>query len=213
MRKRFILGTLLTMTAGLATQAAEAEINWDHARKYHVELTKKGNEVSFSNTPIKSRIKIWYATAPWTPDYGEGISFEVMGDGSKYYASVFLGYNKWVHEGYEAIFPLDSKNWKKVTIPFRHFVRNDKPWGVRKPMNAGTIHLDPSKVNYLAFGRGFQFHKYYPEKSSFKIRHLSVVKKIPARQIKKFSRGLSRTKTFLRSGKKLKNSSARRLNH
>ena len=192
--------TIFIIVSSIFSTLQATEINWEKARLHKTKFSvNKDKSLSFSLSNPKG--KDWYATFPWK--IGEtnaaGISFEVKGDGSKYYASILLGYNKWMHEGYEAVFPLSFLKWQKITIPFDDFIQNDKPWSVKKAMTPSTVTLDPAKINYIAFGRGFQFYKFYPPKISFEIRNISLVKKAA-----EFSTGLSKTHSILKSKKPLK---------
>jgi len=191
----------------LACISQAGEINWKRAKPHNAEFAVKNKNIKFSMIPGKGKkgTKVWYVAAPWKLGKSDanGISFEIKGNGSKNYASVFLGYMKYITNGYGAAFPLDSKQWKKVSIRFDDFVQNDKPWGVRGKMNINTLKLDPAKVNYLAFGRGNHFHKFYPKTCSFEIRDIKLEKNISKKEVKQFSKGLTRTNSLLKNNKPL----------
>lgn len=139
-------------------------------------------------------------------DKAEGLSFEVRGYGSAAYASIMLGYakNRDVTLGYEAIFPLDSKEWKKVTLRWNDFVQNYLAWDPKNADDDTAPLIDPAKIALIGFGLGHYFHKHYPAHASFQIRKISLVDRIPERNPDCFSRGWSRTKAVLSQKQKLR---------
>ena len=133
-----------------------------------------------------------------------GISFEVRGDGSDAYASIMLGYldNCNVMLGYEAIFPLDSMEWKNVTLKWEAFVQNYLPWDAKSPQDLSAPLLEPARIASIGFGLGHYFHKHYPAHTAFQIRNISLVHQIFEDKAASFSEKWSHTRTVL--GKKRK---------
>jgi lysophospholipase L1-like esterase len=129
----------------------------------------------------------------------DGISFEVRGDGSDAYASVLLAYGETddVALGYEAIFPLASKDWKKVILRWNSFVQNYLPWEPRSIQDNSTTFLDPKKVGRIGFGLGHYFHNHYPRHVTFQIRNISPADRMAAGERTTFSVGWSHLKTLL----------------
>lgn len=105
------------------------------------------------------------------------LSFEVLGDGSDFYASVFLGESKSLLTAHEAIFSLKSTTWQKVEIPLSDFIYNIKPWNAKK-MDASSLNVSKEKTKFIGFGMGFMFHKYYHPNYSFKIRKVQFINKV-----------------------------------
>lgn len=103
----------------------------------------------FCMTPIRG-------TAEW--DRAAGISFWVKGDGSKRFGGLQLIWNEDYAARYDAMFPLDSTEWRKVVLAWRDFVPV-LPSPNSKPLDpaAGSA---PSKVSALWFGKWFYWRDF-----------------------------------------------------
>jgi lysophospholipase L1-like esterase len=149
-------------------------------------------------------------TAPFQMPAGsaaQGISFEVRGDGSGTYASVLLGDagNPDAGAGYEAIFPLASRDWHKVTLPWSAFTENYLPWDKKLAQDETTLTLDPSKIGSIGFGWGNYFTNFYPTHASFDIRNVALAGEAAAPAPPgTFSEGWSHTQSLLGHGQTLK---------
>ena len=105
---------------------------------------------------------------------GNAVSFEFKGDGSDFFASVFLGESKSLVDAHEAIFPLSSTKWQKRVITFEQFARNAKPWNKPK-MTLENIHPIITSLRYVGFGRGFKYHRFNHPDYSFEIRNFKFI--------------------------------------
>jgi lysophospholipase L1-like esterase len=153
--------------------------------------------------------KVIFASTPFhvpPGSHAQGISFEYCGDGSSNYASVVLGNIAWDPSyGYEALFPLDSTAWKKITLGWNSFVQSYLPWDTKAAKDNGGPALDPSAVAFLSFGWGQYFNRYLPTHASFQVRNVQLVDHVdqPAPPAT-FSPGWSHTLSLLGSGKPIK---------
>ena len=107
-------------------------------------------------------------------------------------------------EGYEAIFPLDSSEWKTITLRWDVFVQNYLPWSTKLPRNDTTSVIDPNKIALIGFGFGRYLHHFYPAQASFQIRNIRLQEKIPVVRPKAFTQGWSHTKSLLAQKKPIK---------
>ncbi len=206
--KKILLAALCCAGTAALTQAATEKINWSKPKvrliKFSTEGTWPDQVLKFDLLPkVKNHTWSSYIVAPWTPKIKDatGISFEVKGDGSKYFATVFLAYTSNVFNGYEASFPLSSKGWEKVYIPFSKFIQNDLPWAVKRKVTVETLTLDPGKIKAIGFGRGSQFHKFYPKQCKFEIRNIALAKVAAPKSPAGFSKGLDRTIALIKAKK------------
>lgn len=86
-----------------------------------------------------------------TPDWdaADGISFWVKGDGSDSWAGLhFIDANDWGYR-YEYWFPIDSTEWKKITVPW-HDLIPERPSAPLIDPEGGYM---PSRLGRLYFGR------------------------------------------------------------
>ncbi len=136
----------------------------------------------------------------------DGISFEVRGDGSTSYASIFFasGSNRDVGLGYEAIFPLDSKDWKTVTLRWDSFVQSYIPWDPKVVDNDSSPQIDPSQLRLIGFGFGRYMFKFYPKQAHFQIRNVQLAAHLPKPEVPAFSKGWSHTDSLLGTGQTIK---------
>jgi len=86
-------------------------------------------------------------TAEW--DHAAGFSFWLKGDGSKHFGSIQFIWNEDYAARYDVAFPLDSTEWRKISIAWRDLV----------PVLPGAKFLDPkggpapSKLGGMWFGK------------------------------------------------------------
>jgi len=147
-----------------------------------------------------------YVAAPWQcpADAGDGISFEVKGDGSTYYASFFLSYQPNVSMGYEAIFPLASTEWHKVTLRWDELVQNHLPFDAKiVGLDTGLV-LEPSRITTIGFGTGATLHEYRPQQYALEVRSIRIEAHIPVHQVASYSKGLARTVALIKAKQPLK---------
>ena len=84
---------------------------------------KVGKAVKFSfDAGCKSQFCITNIRA--TPDWdkAEGFSFWLKGDGSKHFGAIQLIWNEDYGARYDVAFPLDSTEWRKITVAWRDLV-------------------------------------------------------------------------------------------
>lgn len=102
---------------------------------------------------VTSRIR---GTPEW--DSAAGFSFWVKGDGSNHWGGLEFIWNDDYALRYDYCFPIDSTDWKKITVAWRDLVPN-----LPKP---GSIGIDPkngnapSKFSTLWFGKFFFWRDY-----------------------------------------------------
>lgn len=84
-------------------------------------------------------------------DKAAGISFWVKGDGSQHLGGIQFVWNERYDIRYDCTFPLESTEWKKVTIPWRDFIPV-LPTADAKPLDPQTGNA-PSKLGPVWFGR------------------------------------------------------------
>ena len=189
-----LAGLVVTLTVGIQSGIAGETIDWAAARLHNARMEQEASVLTVSKGADK-KVTEWSMTAPWKPSdtSAEGLSFEIRGDGSKYFASVFLSYDPVALMGYEAVFPLESQEWTTVTLRFDDFVESSKPWSVRGKMTPESNVIDPSRIRFIACGQGYHFYKFYPAECAFSIRNIQLVTKIDRPSIESYSKGLGRT--------------------
>jgi lysophospholipase L1-like esterase len=89
------------------------------------------------------------ATPEW--DKAEGFSFWLKGDGSKHFGCIQLIWNEDYGARYDVAFPLDSTEWKKITVAWRDLVPA-LPTPSSKPIDA-KLGNAPSKLGVMWFGK------------------------------------------------------------
>ena len=174
-----LAGLVVTLTVGSQSGIAGETIDWAAARLHNARMEQEASVLTVSKGADK-KVTEWSMTVPWKPSdtSAEGLSFEIRGDGSKYFASVFLSYDPVALMGYEAVFPLESQEWTTVTLRFDDFVESSKPWSVRGKMTPESNVIDPSRIRFIACGQGYHFYKFYPAECAFSIRNIQLVTKI-----------------------------------
>ena len=162
-----------------------------------LQVTEKNEVYTFTSVPkSKDQKAASYARKSIKIPAGSNvISFEVKGDGSNYFASIFLGESKWLHNSHEAIFSLRNTDWHKVTIPFSSFSRNDKPWSPVADMGLDSVYLKPSKIQQIGFGRLNVYSRHNHPNYSFSIRNINFSQANKAEV--KIKGGLDNTKSKL----------------
>ena len=111
------------------------------------------------------------ATADW--DKAAGFSFWVKGDGSASWGGIELidGENYGFRYGY--CFPIDSTEWKKITVPWADLIPELPPADF---VNAKAGYA-PSKFRNFWFGKWFYWHDYPAQ--SFTIDQVALEPEIP----------------------------------
>lgn len=194
------LMSLFAVSAGAMTP------DWSHPRGSNASCSADESGVHFCMDEKAASVTAWSVSTPFSVSSpgAEGISFEVKGDGSRYYASIFLSCGKFVHSGYEAVFLLSSTEWTKISIRFRDFVENHKPWSVAGRMDVQTLQINPANVSTIGFGRGNHFHKFYPTESSFSIRNIQLEQHMPDNTIATYTYGMENTLAKLKKKQPVK---------
>lgn len=197
MLKIFITSLLLALTCQM--QANDFSVV-NTKGSAELKVTEKNNEFHFKSTPqTKDQKALSYGRrAIKIPSGSNAVSFEVKGDGSKFYASIFLGKSKMMHVEYEAVFSLKNTQWQTVTIPFSAFSRNDKPWNPVANMGLDSVYLNPGKITHIGFGRLNVYSKHNHPDYSFSIRNIKFTK-TESVQVAKLKSGLENTKSKLKS--------------
>ena len=154
-------------------------VDWTKIHTWPATLTTSvaGDELTVAcNQPMG---KLAMMGAPFSVPQGshaQGISFEYRGDGSSNFASVILGTGSSdMTYGYETIFPLDSTDWKKMTLGWDSFIPSYLPWDKRIAQDNSDFTLDPSRIASINFGWGQYFIKFYPTHATFQIRNVQLV--------------------------------------
>jgi lysophospholipase L1-like esterase len=139
-----------------------------------LEITQADGEISFISKPEndKQNAVSYGRQAIKIAKGANTVSFEVKGDGSDFYASIFLGEGKFLHSAYEAAFSLKNTAWHKVTLPFSYFSRNDKPWNPVKSLGLESTSVNSSKITHLGFGRMYMYSRHNHPNYSFSIRNV-----------------------------------------
>lgn len=153
-----------------------------------------------SDPKDKSISYAWKAIKPKLPC--NTISFEVKGDGTDFYASIFLGQHKYLLDGYETVFSLKNTEWETVEIPLSDFARNVKPWAVKK-MDGNGIKLKSEIIKYIGFGRGYTIYKPNHPNYSFSIRNIKFTTKKYPTEIR-INYGLKNTVKKIKNGENIK---------
>jgi lysophospholipase L1-like esterase len=126
------------------------------------------------------------------------VSFKIKSEQDPFLASVFLGQSKVLLNAHEASVYVDSNTWKDVTLPFQDFVRNQKPWSVKK-MDGQKLTIDSSKIRAMGFGRGFQFNHYDRKDYAFSVKDIAFTR-VEARPSFPVRHGLNETTRKLQAG-------------
>lgn len=89
------------------------------------------------------------ATPEW--DKAAGFSFWLKGDGSKHFGALQMIWNEDYAARYDVAFPLDSTEWRKITVAWRDLVPV-LPSPASKPIDPKTGNA-PSKLGSFWFGK------------------------------------------------------------
>lgn len=116
--------------------------------------------------------------------------------------SIFLGENKYLLNAHEAGFWIESTSWNEITIPLHQFVRNQKPWNVKR-MDGTKTSVDTVKVTHLGFGRGFQNHHYNIPNYAFDIKDIEFIEEDQQQKLK-ITKGIAKSCSKIKNGKHLK---------
>jgi lysophospholipase L1-like esterase len=187
--------------------------DWSKMRKFRsassASITAENGIPILSFTYDEKAGKAGFIDTPFHVPEGckaEGVAFEarcdgvIRNDGAPNYASIFFGYPELneVTEGYEAIFPLDSTDWKKVTLRWDLFAQNYLPFGEKTTGNHTTQSIDPAQITLIGFGISYYMHAHYPTHAvTFQIRNISLVDHLSTPKANSFSQGFSHTNVLL----------------
>jgi lysophospholipase L1-like esterase len=132
-----------------------------------------------------------------------GISFEFKGDGSAHFASVFVGRDNNLLNSFEAFFPLDSTEWRSMTLRWTDFVNNALPWDKQARLSVADMTVAPAEIKVIGFGRANCNHKFYTPTFGFAIRNVRLVATRPDHPVSAYSKGLSHTTKLIQQKKPL----------
>lgn len=91
-------------------------------------------------------------------DRAEGFSFWVKGDGSDHLGGIEIVWNEDYALRYAVAFPIDSKEWRKVVVPWRDIIpETPKPGALLIDPKNGNA---PSKLGQLWFGKWWYWRDY-----------------------------------------------------
>src|ERR1043165_1305661 len=113
---------------------------------------KVGKAVKFSfDNGCKSQFCITNirATPEW--DRAEGFSFWLKGDGSKHFGCIQMIWNEDYGARYDVAFPLDSTEWRKITVAWRDLLPA-LPTPASKPIGPKGGNA-PAKLGGIWFGK------------------------------------------------------------
>lgn len=138
---------------------------------------KFGKACKFSFIP-DARGGFLTASIQATPEWNEaaGISFWVQGDGSRSWGGLEMIDRSNYALRYGYCFPIDSTEWKKITVPWRDLVP-ELPAGAPVDPRGGYA---PSGFGNLWFGKWFYWGEYPAH--SFAIDNVALEKSIPGDQ-------------------------------
>jgi len=127
---------------------AHSEVVDGHAGKA-VKFSFAAGKSSFCMTPIRG-------AAEW--DAAAGFSFWVKGDGSKNFGGLQFIWNEDYAARYDYMFPIDSTDWKKITVAWRDLVPAMPPASA-KFVDVKTGNA-PSKFSALWVGKWWYWREY-----------------------------------------------------
>jgi len=142
---------------------------------------------------VMSRIR---GTPEW--DNAAGFSFWVKGDGSNRWGGLEFIWNEDYALRYDYCFPIDSTEWKKITVAWRDLVPN-----LPKP---GSIPIDPkngnapSKFSTLWFGKFFFWRDYAAHSYTIDDMRLEPAIELDTNDYKPAGDPLARVKAKLKAG-------------
>ncbi len=111
-------------------------------------------ENSCRNVYFRSRIK---GTPDW--DAHEGFSFWVKGDGSKRLGGIQFIWNENYAARYDLAFPIDSTEWKKITVPWSDLIPSLPKDGCNF-LGKGQGQNAPGKLSSCQFGKWWYWRDY-----------------------------------------------------
>jgi lysophospholipase L1-like esterase len=138
---------------------------------------KVGKAVKFSfDNGCKSQFCLTNIRA--TPDWdrAEGFSFWVKGDGSKHFGAIEFIWNEDYAARYDVAFPLDSTEWRKITLAWRDLVPV-LPAPSCKFLDPKTGNA-PSKLGSVWFGKWWYWRD--DAAQSYTIDEIRLETKVPA---------------------------------
>lgn len=206
-RMKFCLTALLATTSLLAGEAALLdsmdEMSFRDAKeKGKAELVegKTGKAVKFNfenecrNAFITGKIR---GTPEW--DNAGGISFWVKGDGSQNLGGIQFIWNEDYAVRYDYAFPIDSTEWKKISVPWRDFTcvlypPNAKPLD---PKNGNA----PSKLGPVWVGKWWYWKNYAAHSYAIDDVRLESSIELDTNEYKPAGSPLERVAAKLKAGK------------
>jgi lysophospholipase L1-like esterase len=128
--------------------------------KGRVELTDghDGKALRFSfDAEARSIFAIGKKGADASWDQAAGISFWVKGDGSQSLGGLQLIWNEDYSLRYDFAFPIDSTEWRKITVAWRDLIPSTS--AKAKPLEAAAGNA-PSKLSPFWFGKWWYWREY-----------------------------------------------------
>jgi len=155
---------------------------------------------STAETPL-----IAYTRFPVVPLPGSsaGISFEYKGNGTPFFGSVMVSKGDNLFLGYEAYFPLDSTEWRTMTVPWADLINNAMPWDKQARLSMNDFAFSPGDIKSIGFGRSNCNHKFYTPTFAFSVRNIHLVPPLPAKPALTYSKGLSHVSGLIQQKKPL----------
>jgi lysophospholipase L1-like esterase len=135
-------------------------------------------------------------TPEW--DNAAGFSFWVKGDGSNKWGGLEFIWNDDYGVRYDYCFPIDSTEWKKITVAWRDLVPN-LPKPNTNPLDPKTGNA-PSKLSALWFGKFFFWRDYAAHSYVIDELRLEPVIELDTRDYKPAGDPLARVKAKLKAG-------------
>jgi lysophospholipase L1-like esterase len=142
---------------------------------------------------VRSRVA---GSAAW--DAAQGFSFWVKGDGSPHLGGLEVVWNNDYSRRYALAFPIDSVEWKKVTVAWADLVPETS--GPRPVI--GSPEAPASRLGPLSFGKWWYWNNYTAH--SYAIDDIRLEPRVPKVQVPRPTGDpLARVKARLRAGQKV----------
>jgi lysophospholipase L1-like esterase len=205
-----------------AADSQPLPVSWDKATPVNrsnrimryaskVAIEQDQNVLHINAAPVKSAkwtgttsaVGLTYMPIGPVNQNSAGISFEYKGDGSAKFGSVFVGRDNDLLNSFEAFFPLDSTDWRTMTVRWTDFINNSLPWGNQAHLALADMTVVPAEMRFIGFGRSNCNYKFFTPKFSFAIRNIRLVATLPDNPVPAHSKGLSHTTELIRQKKPL----------
>jgi lysophospholipase L1-like esterase len=212
-KRFFLILAIVGATAARAQQSQPMPVEWGKAaaivpsKSIQLSFDVRDEVLQVAATPAKGAkadapaVGLVQLPVTAVAADSDGIAFEYKGDGSRHYASVFLGDSAALLNGYEAFFPLDSIEWRVMTLRWRDFIKNDLPWDAKARLGMDDIALASGKLKFIGFGRGNANYKFFATQFGFSIRNFRVVSSLPVDPVRAYSKGLTSTHALIEQKK------------